>query len=84
MTLNSVAGMKGMMFRACEWGELSDRDDTLNSVAGMKRMMFRACEWGELSDRDNTLNSVAGMKGMSKYLFFIIIPYDIDISQKHC
>ncbi len=51
-----------MMFRACEWGELSDRDDTLNSVAGMKRMMFRACEWGELSDRDNTLNSVAGMK----------------------
>ncbi len=28
MTLNSAAGMKGMMFRACEWGELSDRDDT--------------------------------------------------------
>ncbi len=54
MTLNSVAGMKGMMFRACEWGELSDRDNTLNSVAGMDGMMFRACEWGELSDRDDT------------------------------
>ncbi len=24
----AATGMKGMMFRACEWGELSDRDNS--------------------------------------------------------